>query len=239
MIATMRVFENQTFHRFIDHESGAVFSDVEFRCCRFDNCSVSITHEPTRRSMVRNVRLVNCISNGAYVDRAIIEDVLIENLKSPGLFQIFGAVFKHVVLRGKIDRLMISNEVLPRSDVNPGYEYENVEAFREANAAYYHDVDWALDISDGEFRELYIRGVPARLVRRDPETQIVITREKALEGIWRNLEYSDGLCAWSLDLFLKREEPDIVLIAPKRHRKFPLYLADLQLLREAGVAEPD
>jgi hypothetical protein len=32
---------------------------------------------------------------------------------------------------------------------------------------------------------------------------------------------------------------DLVLIAPKRHRKFPLYLEDLKLLREAGVAEPD
>jgi hypothetical protein len=38
---------------------------------------------------------------------------------------------------------------------------------------------------------------------------------------------------------LQQELPDTVLIAPKRHRKFPLYLEDLQLLREAGLAEPD
>lgn len=240
MIVTMQVFENQTFHGFDDRESASVFCDAEFGRCIFDDCAISITHDPRRRSTVRNMRLLNCTANGGRVNRAIIEDVLVENCKWPGLFQIFGAVFKHVTLRGKFGRLMISNDVLPRSDVNPGYEYENVGAFREANAAYYADVDWALDISQGQFQEFCIRGVPGRLIRRDPETQVLVTREKALEGEWRDLEFRDGLCAVSLDLFLQREEEeDTVLIAPKRHRKFPLYLEDLQLLREAGVAEPD
>ena len=33
--------------------------------------------------------------------------------------------------------------------------------------------------------------------------------------------------------------PDMVTVAPKRHRKFHSYLHDLQLLRKAGIAEPD
>jgi hypothetical protein len=239
MISIMQVFENQTFRDFDDRNSAATFSDIEFRRCHFDGCCISMTHNPQLRSTVRNVQLLNCAISGGSTGKAVVEDVLIENLKTPGLFQTFGTVFKHVVLRGKFDRLMISDDVLPRGDVNPPYQYENVETYREANAEYYRNVDWALDISNGEFKELYIRGLPGRLIRRDPETQVLVTRQKALEGRWRELEFRDGLCAISLDLFLQREEPDLVLIAPKRHRKFPLYLEDLQLLRDAGVAEPD
>ena len=239
MIKTMRLFENQTFEDFDDRDSTAVFSDIEFRRCCFDGCAISITHDPKRRSTVRNVQLLNCISSGGVIDRAIIEDVLVENLKTPGLFQTFGTLFKHVVLRGKFDRLMISNNVLPRGDVNLPYQYENVKAFHAANAEYYANVDWALDISQGEFKDLDIRGIPGRLIRRDAETQVLVTRQRVLEAEWRDLPFKDSLTAFSLDFMLKQEMADLVLIAPKRHRKFPLYLADLQLLREVGVAEPD
>jgi hypothetical protein len=239
MIATMQVFENQTFDGFIDHDSAAMFGDLEFRRCRFDGCLVSITHSPKQRATVRNLRLTDCTANGGSIGKAIIEDALIENLKTPGLFQTFGAVFKHVVLRGRFNDLMICDYVLPRSDVNPPYQYENVEAFREANAAYYANVDWALDISQGEFRDLDIRGIPGKLIRRDPETQILVTRQRVLQEDWRELPFRDEDTRFSLDFILRMELPDRVLIAPKRHRKFPLYLSDLQLLREAGVAEPD
>jgi hypothetical protein len=239
MIKNMRVFENQTFTFFRDRDSAALFSGVEFRRCQFEDCVVSITHDPILRSTIRNMSLIECIENGASIGNAIAEDVIIENLKAPGLFQTFGAAFKHVMLRGRIDRLMISNEVLPRSDVNLPYQYENVEAFREANAEYYRHVDWALDISQAEFKELDIRGVPGRLIRRDPETQILVTRQRVLQDDWRALPFRDSMTPFSLDFMLKQEMHDRVLIAPKRHRKFPIYLEDLQLLREAGVAEPD
>jgi hypothetical protein len=239
MIETMQVFENQTFEDFDDRNSAALFSGIEFRRCHFDGCFISITHNPELRSTLRNVRLLDCMANGGSLGKAIVEDALIENLKTPGLFQIFGAVFKHVVLRGQLNRLMISNEPLPRSDVNPPYQYENVEAFRDANAEYYRHVDWALDISRAEFKELDIRGVPGQLIRRDPKTQILIMRQRALEGTWRELPFRDSLTPFSIDFMLKQELPDTVIIAPKRHRKFPLYLHDLQLLREAGIAEPD
>jgi hypothetical protein len=155
------------------------------------------------------------------------------------ILQTWGAVFKHVVLRGKIDRLMISNDVLPDLSLNPGYQEDVVYAFREANAEYYRNVDWALDISGGEFQELCVRGVPAQLIRRDPETQVVVTRESALLGSWKQLEFEENLWPGSIDLFLKREDDSLILVAPKRHPKFRAYLADLQLLRAARVTEPD
>src|SRR5262249_49564276 len=147
MIETMQRFENQIFHRFVDHDSAAVFADVEFRRCDFKGCLVSITDNPNLRTTIRNVSLVECSENGGSIGTAIVENVIIEDLKTSGLFQTFGAVFNRVTLRGKFDRLMISNDRLPDSSRNPGYEYDYVKLFRAANAEYYRHVDWALDIS--------------------------------------------------------------------------------------------
>jgi hypothetical protein len=41
------------------------------------------------------------------------------------------------------------------------------------------------------------------------------------------------------DEFIESGDPDEVLVAPKRHRRFKDDLAGLKLLRSAGVAEPD
>jgi hypothetical protein len=76
------------------------------------------------------------------------------------------------------------------------------------------------------------------LIRRDPETQVVVTREKAIEGAWRNLDLSKTWWATSLEFFVKRGDADVVLVAPKRDRKFRDLLDGLKALRDAGVAEP-
>jgi len=117
---------------------------------------------------------------------------------------------------------------------------EEQAAFDRANAEYYAGCDWALDISRAEFKEMDIRGIPAKLIRRDPETQVVVTRAKALEGKWRTLDLSDTWWATAIEFLLDhKKENDIVLVAPKGHSQFEQFLAGLKLLREAGVAEPD
>ena len=112
-------------------------------------------------------------------------------------------------------------------------------SFDEMNSSFYEMVDWALDISEARFMECDIRRVPARLIRRDPETQVVVTREKALLGEWRNLDLSRTLWSGWIELFLKDGDADVVLVAPKRHPKFKEWLGGLKLLRDAGIAEPD
>jgi hypothetical protein len=232
----MRVFENREFHSdFDDRDSGAVFEDVEFRRCYFQGCSLSITLDPRLRTTVRNIRLIGCSQRGGHLGAAVVEDVLVDGFNTHGQgFQTWGAVFNRVVLRGKIDRLMISSVVAPGvADV------EEQCAFDETNARYYEGVEWALDISQGEFRELDIRGVPSELIRRDPATQAVVTRAAALQGNWRELEYRSNLWPVTLDLFLQSEERSVVLVAAKRNRRFREYLADLNTLRDAGITEPD
>lgn len=237
----MKVFQSKSFVDFQDRDSGSTFCDlVLFRDCYFESCAVSATRNPNLRSRVHNVQLINCNQRGCSLGTAIIEDSLIDGLVSNGqLFQTFGAVFNRVVLKGKIDRLMISNNVLPDLLLNPDYWHEDIDAFRCANAEHYSKVEWALDISGAEFKECDIRGVPSHLIRRDPETQIVVTREKAALRDWESLPLKDALWRSWLQHFLLREESSVVLVAPKLHKKFRLYLDDLRLLQEAGVAEPD
>ena len=231
----MQVYKSDTFDGFTDRDSAAVYSDIEFRNCEFQSCSISTTCSPPLRTTVRNVRLVNASEYGCAVDSAILEDVVVDGLNTHGdTLLTCGAVFKHVELKGKIDFLLLSNLVFP-GHATP----EEQQAFDEANAAYYAQVDWALDISRAEFKDIDIRGVPARLIRRDPETQVVITRENALTVSDKSLDFRGPATPVAINMFLDQGHPDFVLVVPKRDKRFNDYLADIQLLRKAGVAEPD
>ena len=232
-MASTQVFERQEFHSFYDRDSGRIISDLEFRKCYFQGSAISVTRKPELRSTIRDVRLIQCEQRGCTLDTAIVEDVLVDGLKTNGLFQTWGAVFKHVTMRGKIGRVMISPYVATAQATA-----QQQRAFDEANAAYYATVDWALDISEAEFEEIDIRRVSARLIRRDPATQVVVTRERAMEGRWRELDLDKTDWAGWIDLFLKDGDPDVVLVAPKRHRKYQDALDGLKMLRDAGVAEP-
>jgi hypothetical protein len=230
----MKRLERQEFVQWFDRDSGAIFADREFVDCRFESCGLSIARDPKLRACVRNVRIVKCEQRGSAVDSAIIEDVFVEDFKTPGLFQTWGAVFKHTTPRGKIGRIMVSPFIAPGSATS-----EEQRAFDLANAEYYSNVDWALDISEAEFEECDLRRVPAHLVRRDPETQVVVKRENAMRGEWRKLDLSGTYWASTLENFLGEGDPDIVLVAGKRQKKFRQLADGLKKLRDAGVAEPD
>ncbi|MEW4452015.1 hypothetical protein AB1L30_04955 [Bremerella sp. JC817] len=231
----MKIFENEDLESFQDRDSGAVFADIEFRNCYFRSCIVSVTKDPALRSYVKNVTLRQCSQRGCAIYSGIFENVVVDGLKTnTQLVQVWGAVFKHVVLRGNIDRLMIS----PNVDVKGERPAVQV-AFDQANSEYYRHVDWALDISEGAFKDLWIQGVPAHLIRRNPESQVVVTREKAMAGEWRELSLHEQIWSLALRRFLEGKDDAVVLVAPKRHRKFRRYVEDLRTLQQAGVAEPD
>src|SRR5260370_22690383 len=175
-----KVFEGQEFRHFADRNSGRTFSDLLFRNCTFVDSILSVTTNPRRRSTIRNVTLINSKVISCEVDCAIVEDVLVEEMHSDGFVCLWGAVLKHVTLRGSIDYLKIS----PFIDglVKPKQQ----RPFDEANARYYAAVDWALDIRDAEFGDVDLLGVPGRLVRRGPETQVLARRHPAEARRWRH-----------------------------------------------------
>ena len=237
----MRSFDGEKFGPVYDRDSGALFSDLQFRRCQFLTCYISITENPALRSTVRNVQVHHCDVQASSVGNAILEDILVDGLKTHGRFDTWGAVFKHVTLKGRIGNLKISDFIVA-ADASPALRHKINLRFQAANAEYYRNVDWAWDISQAEFEECELRGVPGHLVRRDPETQVLLKREKvlAMRSEWQRLDLSKTHWPVALsDLLADERIVSEVLVAPKRDPRFKELLNGLNLLRRAGVAEPD
>jgi hypothetical protein len=227
----MASFERRAFEGLHDRSSGATYSGLTFVECQFDRCTLSTAKKPSERTVVRTIRARSCRVMSCSIYAAVLQDIVIDGLDTRGqLLQTWGAVFDRVVLRGRVGRLMFSNEASP--SLGEGTR----EAFRNANASFYGDVEWALDIREAEVKELDIRGIPARLIRRDPETQVVIERETALHGAWRRIDLEATDWRTAIELFLERGEPDLVLVAAKLDRRYSQMVKALKRLRDAGVA---
>ena len=230
----MKKIVGQRFQSWYDRDSSRVFTNIEFERCHFVNCSLSTTETPSHRSIFRNIKWIDCIAQGCDVDAAIFEDVIIKNLKIPSILPFYGTVFKHTIFKGRIGRIMMNPLVFP-GVLDPLKQKE----FDQVNALYYASVDWALDISEAKFVDCDIRSVPARLIRRDQQTQVIVTRQKAIEGTWRKLDLTKTHWKTSLEFFLERGAEDTVLVAPKASRSYEHLLEGLRALRKIGVAEAD
>jgi hypothetical protein len=171
------------------------------------------------------------------MEGAIIEDVVVENTKA-GRGPIFlrGNAYKHVVFRGKIGHTEIRGKMFPSTFLSAKKQEEIKCIWDDANAEFYKTVDWAIDIRDASFGSFSISGIPSHLVRRDPKTSVVVTREQAILGEWRNLPWAHGVYEITLGMLIDDGYSDVVLIACKRSRRFKDDLLDLQLLRDAGIA---
>jgi hypothetical protein len=209
---------------------------MRFEGCAFSNCALSLTKQFELRSKVADVELINCSAVDCDIGPAVFRDVRVDGLLTNSLLIVWGAVFSHVTLRGEIGKIKI-NPWIHHVDRRPEIQGP-FDAYREN---LYRTTDWALDISEARFKEFEVRGIPAGLIRRDPETQAVVTRERALSPGWRErLNPSNTLWPFMIKLFLSDGDPDMVLVvplgAPKSKRDG--LLRDLRELRALGVAEP-
>ena len=230
----MKTFEKQSFDGYSDFDSGGVFEGYRFTRCEFDAVELSNAQRPDLRSTLRNCHLERCIvRQNCSINTAIVEDCVVDGLETRGPVFVRGAVFKHVVLKGKVGRFMLANPL----GLGPGFR--EVSPFEGANTEYYRGVDWALDLTQCEAKELQLSGVPGRLIRRDPTTQILVTRERALAVDWRSLPLGGSPYAASLELLTRCGDDARVLIAPHRDRSFQACIQAQKVLRDAGVAEPD
>ncbi len=228
-------FINQTIESFEDYEQGKTYSDIDFIKCHFVGSEFNGNNNLVRRNLARNIKFLNCKITGGNIGAGIVENVLIDGLSVGNHFQVRGTAFRHVVIRGKVDKLMIT----PYYDLF-GIEAELAAGLQKANEEYYKNVDWALDISDAEFKDCDIRGVPADLIKRDPETQAIVRRDKVLDGKWKSLDLDDSGWWFSIDKILIEDGfQDVVLVASKLSKRFGHELEGINRLREAGIAEPD
>ena len=228
--------ENKLIEHYDNYNTGKTIGGINFRKCHFLGSKISYYKKPQKRTVVRDVQLIQCEITGCSITGVIVENVIVDGLKTHNDFDSWGAVFKHVVLKGRIGSVLISPLV---------YVFGNErkqKAFDVANKAYYEEIDWALDISEISLgAPITIRDIPSRLIRRDPALQAVVTLEKAKERKWETLDLSGTYWDGYIRSLLKDGWEDTILTVPKRAPKerYMKYLDGIKKLRDAGVAEPD
>lgn len=230
----------QVLHSLTDWGTVGEISGVRLVDCDLFNCLLSVSDDVTCRTWVRNVEVRHCREHSCRIGPAILEDVHIEDLDTSDLLILWGTLFRRVTMSGPMGRIKLNTAITTLVDQQLR---EKQQAFDDARCEFYAQTDWALDIREAKFgAETIIQGIPSRLVRRNPASQLVITRERALDASWRGrVSASSKLWPFVVDLFLADGDEDRVLIAPlagpkkKRNR----LLKELDELRESGVAVPD
>jgi hypothetical protein len=237
--ATAIRHEGETFSRLYDRGEALRLRGVHLSRCIFQNCAFSLTDDVTRMSELRDVTLENCSFHACQFGPFLATDVWACNLSMTDLLILWSPYFNHVTLSGDIGRLKINATADPST-----YKNGKQRPFDEFRAQFYADVDWALDISHARFRTFDIAGIPGRLVRRDPESQILITRERAQAVVtpgWEaRLSTRDTHWPFSVNLFLADGTPELVLAAPLGERKKvrDAFLETVRDFRRIGLAEP-
>jgi hypothetical protein len=226
----MMVIESRTFRELVDR-AGASIADSEFRRCVFRHCLVS-GESAEYRPRIRNVVAIGCEEFNSRVSEAVIEDVTVDGLRVNDLFIVSDCAFKHVVLKGKMSRLKITSGFAGRAKKLPKLQAE----LDAANEQFYKNVDWALDISNAEFEDFSISGVPLPLIRRDPETQVIFPAAVALGQEWRGIPEFTKAWGPRINALLKvGRGPELLLVAAKSHGDFRIELDGLNALRRAGL----
>lgn len=228
----MREYKNQYF-RLHNREEPISVSSVACYDCEFSNCCLSLTKEIKNRSTVSDVLLKNCTISASSIGPAILRRITVDGLITGSLFIVWGTLFDQVVFSGRIGKIKINTRVhhVDRSEAVQ-------KPFDEFRVKFYENVEWAIDIRQAKFRLFEITGIPARLIRRDPETQMVVTRERALNPEWRSrLSISNTIWPFVINSFLASGEDDRVLVAPLLGPKKQVEKLgnDLRELRDLGI----
>ena len=217
--------------------TGATFEDVRIfgndrtlgqaslTRCTFVGCSLAQSESVVPGLVVSDVKASRCTVETGSALRVRFENVEIDHLTVKNRpLQLRGCVFSRVKLTGNIGPIL-------------AWAPPPLEDSAENDAALldlYASIDWALDISEASFTEAEFWYVPGDLVRRDPETQFLLRRERfadvdpaALPNVGRV----------ALAKFETVPFDSMVFVAPTRSKYVRRYLDGLSDLRKLGLAE--
>lgn len=211
------------------------FGPCRARNYTLDGWYLAGSQRPGDWNMVHDVTLVDVIQINASLGTTVLEDVTLHNLKRHGASPLFfwGCVFKHVKLSGSLSGIKINRSAGPL--------HPDQQKWDAATVAFYDTVDWALDISDAKFKGgCTFESIPGHLIRRNPETQVLVTRDKLNASDWRRLQYDGTSIDIGLSWFLSESLfHSVVLVARSDFKWAKRDLAVLHMLRAEGIAEPD
>ena len=230
----MKTIEGQSFEGINSWDGHRQVENVRFVRCRFLSCFTAPAESPENRFLIRNAETVGCSQQGCSLHTTALEEVVVDGLSQSGRSPLFfwSCVFRHVAMRGVLGAPKVNAQVRPEPTPRERMLWEH------ANAGYYQSVDWALDLREARFKTIFdLPGVPASLVRRDPETQFVLRRETVASSDWKSRP--GDLASVIVDAFVASGAPDVVVVVGRASRKFREDLVAMQELRRRGLAEPD
>ena len=246
----MQIYADRELRSIFERCEGGRHTEFRFERCSFVNCNIGIPNRVDGRPIVERAVLIDCAASNVSLGAAVVRDAIVQGLRVRGECTAFGTLFERVVLRGRLGSFRV------RPLVRHG-DRGVVAAFAADNRLRYEQVDWALDITELLAQEAEFQGVPSALVRRDPATQVVVRREKAIQafGGWpsdpierarRSNSLDDrigrGRGAWAAALTIMLDEgaDDVVLAAPRgaSKRVFQGEMDGLRALVDMGIAEP-
>ena len=213
---------------------------IEAIGCTFDNCSIRLPKKPGNWNLIRDCRAIRCSKVGVFLRGTAIEncelDTIVSGSRMPARFEV--CVFNRVTVKGRVTMFFLEPEC--RSDM--WLQARRARLQRKWDAAmreYYAKVDWALDVREAQFTSAgKLLGVPGELVKRDPERQILIKREKLVDGAWQSL--SLDWSQFSIEDFLERSTFESVVLVGSSVKKYRQRdLDEFNRLRNLGIAEPD
>ena len=195
--------------------------------------------DPALRPVFRGITLRDCAVRDCLLEGAFVQDVLIDGLTAPQdpHQRVPACAFHRVALRGRISNVTL----LP--DLDP-WDASLQSRYRRANGEHWVELisegDWALDISGLTSGLDFRSAVPARLVRRDPETQVVVTAEQAASADWRSVPGLErSLLGVQIGFLQRSDHRDTILIADKSAPDRAQQVAMLRELQRIGAAHPD
>jgi hypothetical protein len=211
---------------------------LELRRCDVRLAAFLRDPDPARRIRIRDVRLEDCrlhlLLEGVVLDEVHVDTArCLTRLSS----DFWACLYRHVTLSGRISGLNIEPCLSPSRALEEPYPHPRQADFDADARRFYEGVDWALDLSRAKFTSApKTHGFPGRLVRRDEETQALVTREvlssEGAREVWSrcSLAYTIGR--------LLEDSPfdDWVLVAPRLARYFREELAAIEFLRREGLA---
>lgn len=227
----MHISDREFVHRF--DRGGSRLEDLVVERCQAFDCHFSLTSELSRQSIARNVLLKQCHVASCSSGPGILEDVVVNDVSTSGAFIWWGTFFHHVRFSGKIGRILINKSI----SVSPSL---NQDLFDRAREAYYARSDWAIDISDARFNELDITGIPADLIRINPERHAIVRRDRALKPGWREkVRCPNDHWVMCIDWFLEDGDDSTVFVLPEEvsRSEYRQLKDSMQELRDLGVFE--
>ncbi|OIV39140.1 hypothetical protein BIV57_02070 [Mangrovactinospora gilvigrisea] len=201
--------------------------DADLTGCTFKGGTLAQYEDPAFGLRVHDVTLRDCRTAPFVLHGIEFRNIAVDRLTCGARLTPRACVFQHVTLSGAMPDLML----MP---AHSSLSAEVQEAFAAGAEHYYKDVDWALDISQGTFKDAEFSGVPGHLVKRDPATQFLLHRSSAEHADTEGL--SDRARSY-LAKARKHRFDSIVIVAPTRSKYFDAVLADLEDLRTRGLAE--